>query len=55
MRNLIIQGKIAEGVRVLAGLTEAEQHAGAECTAYLEKCGGPRIEMRGAMLLEDKH
>ena len=23
--------------------------------AYLEKCGGPRIEMRGAMLLEDKH
>jgi len=22
--------------------------------AYLEKCGGPRIEMRGAMLLEDK-
>ena len=23
--------------------------------AYLEKCGGPRIEMRGSMLLEDKH
>ena len=22
--------------------------------AYLEKCGGPRIEMRGAMMLEDK-
>ena len=23
--------------------------------AYLEKCGGPRIEMRGARLLEEKH
>ncbi|MBQ2403810.1 MAG: hypothetical protein II280_00185, partial [Lachnospiraceae bacterium] len=22
--------------------------------AYLEKCGGPRIEMRGALMLEDK-